>query len=99
MSKAERLFGVLIVILFILFLSPLILSMAFYASPVILPPSSTDIFVLFWGYRWYDMIFLALVIIAAIAGLSSLFRVEKPETHVEETVIEGHIKEEIEEEE
>ncbi|MGB9660004.1 MAG: hypothetical protein ACPLY9_05770 [Nitrososphaerales archaeon] len=99
MSQSGRLFGALILILLIIFASPLILSIAFYASPVILPPLPTDIFAIFWGYRWYDIIFLVLVILAAITGLSSLFRVEKPEVHVEETAIEGYTEEKIEVEE
>ncbi len=99
MSQAVRLFGALIVILFVIFISPLFLSIVFYASSIILPPSPKDIFKIFWGYRWFDMIFLVLVILAAISGLSSLFRAEKPEVHVEETAIEGYAEEEIEEEE
>ncbi|MEM3437743.1 MAG: hypothetical protein QXP55_04330 [Nitrososphaerales archaeon] len=99
MSQAGRLFGLLIIILLILFLSPLFLTIAFYASSLISRPLPIDIFSLFWGYRLYDMIFLVLVILAAIIGLSSLFRVEKPEIHIEETVIEGYTEEEIEEEE
>lgn len=99
MPRALRLFGAFFMILLILSISPLFLPMTFYTPPLILTPLPTDIFKIFWGYRWFDMIFLVLVILAAISGLSSLFRVEKPEVHVEETAIEGYIEEEIEEEE
>ncbi|MEM3383379.1 MAG: hypothetical protein QXL52_04930 [Nitrososphaerales archaeon] len=99
MSQSGRLFGAFVIILFISFLSPLFFTIAFYPSSLIQPTLPTNIFSLFWGYRWYDMVFLVLVILAAITGLSSLFRIEKPEVHVEETVIEGYTEEEIEEEE
>lgn len=99
MSQTGRLLGALIIVFFILFLLPLILPIAFFASAPAQPPSPIDIFVIFWGYRWYDMIFLALAIFAAITGLSSLFRAERPEAPIEETVTEGYVEEEIEEEE
>jgi multisubunit Na+/H+ antiporter MnhB subunit len=99
MPQAERLFGTLIAILFVLFLSPLILALTFIAPPSTYPSLPMSIFEIFWGYRWYDILFLVLVILAAVAGLSSLFRVGKSEVPIEETAIEGYIEEEIEEEE
>lgn len=99
MSQAGKLFGTLMVVFFVLFLSPLILTIAFFASPPASSPTPIDLFVIFWGYRWYDMIFLALAILATIAGISSLFRAERPEVPIEESVTEGYVEEEIEEEE
>jgi len=99
MSQAERLFGALMIVLFVLFLSPFILSIAFFSSAPAQLPSPIDLFVIFWGYRWYDMIFLALAIFAAVSGISSLFRAERREAPIEEAVTEGYVEEEIEEEE
>ncbi|MCP8320919.1 MAG: hypothetical protein H3Z52_08270 [archaeon] len=99
MSQAGKLFGALTILLLISFLLPLILPIAFFASPPAQPPSTIDIFVIFWGYRWYDMIFLALAIFAAVSGISSLFRAERREAPIEEAVTEGYVEEEIEEEE
>ncbi|MCP8307608.1 MAG: hypothetical protein H3Z52_05415 [archaeon] len=99
MSQAGRLFGTLAILLLILFLLPLIFPIVFFASAPAQSPPPMNIFVIFWGYRWYDMIFLALAIFAAIAGISSLFRAERPEAPIEEAVTEGYVEEEIEEEE
>jgi membrane protein implicated in regulation of membrane protease activity len=99
MSQAGKLFGSLVVILFIVFVLPLILPIVFLVSSPAQPSLTIDnIFLIFWGYRWYDMIFLSLAIFAAIAGLSSLFRAENPEVHVEEAVTEGYVEEAVEEE-
>jgi len=99
MSNAGNLLGTLTVLFFALFLLPFIFPIAFFASPPSQSPSPVNLFIIFWGYRWYDMIFLALAIFAAITGISSLFRLESSETPIEEYVTEGYVEEEIEEEE
>ncbi len=98
MSRAGKLFGALTILLLIFFLSPLILPATFFASTLAHPSLPMDIFVIFWGYRWLDIVFLATVIFAAIVGVSSLFRAERLEAPIEEAVTEGYV-EEIEEEE
>jgi hypothetical protein len=99
MFKAGKILGALMVLFFIWYLLPLILPIAFFAFPPIQSPLPVDLFVIFWGYRWYDMIFLALAIFAAIVGISSLFRAERTEISIEETVTEGYSEEEFEQEE
>jgi len=95
-----RFSGAIAIIFFIIFLAPLILPIAFYVSaPAQIPPFTDGLFSLFWGYRFYDMVFLAFAIFAAIVGLSSLFRTESPEIPVEESVTEGYVEEVLEEEE
>jgi membrane protein implicated in regulation of membrane protease activity len=98
MSQAGKLFGGLAILLLVLFLLPLILVMAFFASAPAQSPLPTDLFLIFWGYRWFDLLFLAVAIFAAMVGVSSLFRAEKAEVPIEETVTEGYVEEEIEEE-
>ncbi|MCP8310365.1 MAG: hypothetical protein L6N95_04505 [Candidatus Methylarchaceae archaeon HK01B] len=100
MSQIRRFVGAIAVIFFIVFLLPLILPIAFFVSaPAPLPPFTESIFALFWGYRFYDTIFLAFAIFASILGLSSLFRAESPKVHAEESITEGYVEEEFEEEE
>ncbi len=99
MSKAGKLLGALVVVFFLWYLLPLILPIAFFAFPPMQSPLPVDFFVIFWGFRWYDIIFLALAIFAAIVGISSLFRSERTEGSIEETITEGYVEEEFEEEE
>jgi len=99
MFKAGKILSALVVLFFIWYLLPLILPIALFAFPPIQPPLPVDLFVIFWGYRWFDMIFLALAIFAAVAGISSLFRAERTEISIEETVTESYSEEEFEEEE
>lgn len=98
MSQAGKLFGALTILLLISFLLPLFLPLTFFAWRLPNPSLPIDVFVIFWGYRWFDIIFLAIVIFAAIIGVSSMFRAEKAEVPIEEMVTEGYV-EEIEEEE
>jgi hypothetical protein len=98
MSQAGKLFGALTILLLISFLLPLSLPLTFFASTLPRPSLPIDVFVIFWGYRWFDIIFLAIVIFAAIIGISSLFREEKAGIPIEEVITEGYV-EEIEEEE
>ena len=100
MSQIGRFLGAITVVFFIIFLMPLILPIAlFVPTPAQPPPFIDDLFTIFWGYRFFDIIFLAFAIFAAIVGLSILFRTESSELPVEESVTEGYVEEEFEEEE
>ena len=99
MSQIRKFSGTIAIIFLILFLAPLILPIAFFISTPAQIPPFLGIFELFWGYRLYDIIFLAFSIFAAILGLSILFRTENPDIPVEESVTEGYAEEEIGEEE